>query len=175
MNSLTYTLLSKEPLALYTNVTADIGTNPRATLGGKGSVASLGGRNYPTGSNRDFRQEMLRKTPFAKLSRAMGWGEAPFGTIQALLEAGKKEQPAPKPKASPATVERFPSLTATSSFSHSNRRAPIRARPSPEALKQETMPSGAGKDSTRASAEGAPRLSALHKPWINRTGLESND
>lgn len=93
MNSLSYTLLSKERLPLYTNITADIGTNPRAN---KGSLPSLGGRNYPTGSNHNFRQEMLRKTPFAKLSQAMGWGQAPFGTTLAVPDAGKKAQPGSK-------------------------------------------------------------------------------
>ncbi|XP_042296231.1 beta-1,4-galactosyltransferase 3 [Sceloporus undulatus] len=94
MNSLTYKLLSKELLPLYTNITADIGTNPRVTKGGKGALPSLRGRNYG-GSNHEFRQEMLRKTPFVKLSQAMGWGDVPFGTIQALLDPGKKEHLAP--------------------------------------------------------------------------------
>nr|XP_060614283.1 beta-1,4-galactosyltransferase 3 [Anolis sagrei ordinatus] len=90
MNSLTYNLLSKELLPLYTNITADIGSNPRATKGGKDSLPGLRVKNFQSGSNHDFREEMLRKTPFAKLSQAMGWGEA---TIQALLDAGKKEKP----------------------------------------------------------------------------------
>ncbi|XP_008121171.3 beta-1,4-galactosyltransferase 3 [Anolis carolinensis] len=102
MNSLTYTLVSKELLPLYTNITADIGANPRATKGGKDPLPGLRGKNLQSGSNHDFREEMLRKTPFAKLSRAMGWGEA---TIQALMDTGKKEKPNASPTAGKAGTE----------------------------------------------------------------------
>uniref|UniRef100_A0A8D2JDJ1 Beta-1,4-galactosyltransferase n=2 Tax=Varanus komodoensis TaxID=61221 RepID=A0A8D2JDJ1_VARKO len=140
MNSLEYTLLSKELLPLYTNITVDIGTNPRATKGRKGSLPSLGGRNYPSGSNHDFRQEMLRKTSFAKLSRAMGWGEVPFATIQALLDSAQKEQPARRPGTSPAArKERDGSLVpAGNGTGHT-----LRVAPSPE------MPRRAAEDAGR--------------------------
>ncbi|NXH82102.1 B4GT3 galactosyltransferase, partial [Edolisoma coerulescens] len=52
MNSLTYELLAKELRPLYTNLTVDIGTDPR------------GGPRAPrAGSSSRFREEMLRKPP----------------------------------------------------------------------------------------------------------------
>ncbi|NXW88439.1 B4GT3 galactosyltransferase, partial [Alopecoenas beccarii] len=56
MNSLTYTLLAKQLHPLYTNLTVDIGTDPRA-----GRRAREGQRYR--GSNSLFREEMLRKPP----------------------------------------------------------------------------------------------------------------
>ncbi|NXC24594.1 B4GT3 galactosyltransferase, partial [Campylorhamphus procurvoides] len=50
MNSLTYVLLEKQLQPLYTNLTVDIGTDPRGPRGAPGS------------SSR-FREEMLRKPP----------------------------------------------------------------------------------------------------------------
>ncbi|XP_074927239.1 beta-1,4-galactosyltransferase 3 isoform X2 [Chelonoidis abingdonii] len=85
MNSLTYTLLAKELHPLYTNITADIGTDPRALKGRKGSVPGFGGQKYKTGTNHEFRQEMLRKTHPAKLP----WATAKGG-----------EQPPPLPQKS---------------------------------------------------------------------------
>uniref|UniRef100_A0A8C3PW62 Beta-1,4-galactosyltransferase n=1 Tax=Chrysolophus pictus TaxID=9089 RepID=A0A8C3PW62_CHRPC len=56
MNSLTYTLLAKHLHPLYTNLTVDIGTDPRAPRGRRGRE----GQRYP---NNLFREEMLRKVP----------------------------------------------------------------------------------------------------------------
>ncbi|NXK89308.1 B4GT3 galactosyltransferase, partial [Formicarius rufipectus] len=50
MNSLTYVLLEKQLQPLYTNLTVDIGTDPRGSRG-------------PPGSSSRFREEMLRKPP----------------------------------------------------------------------------------------------------------------
>ncbi|XP_061462662.1 beta-1,4-galactosyltransferase 3 [Rhineura floridana] len=182
MNSLSYTLLSKELLPLYTNITADIGTNPRAMKGGKGSVPSLRGRNYPSGSNHDFRQEMLRKTPFAKLSRAMGWGEVPFSTIQALLESAKVEPSTPKPekpKASPLAREgqdRSPGWT-TESVRQAILRTAVQTEPSPEVPKRASEDAGKEKRLSRAGQAGVDFArtpsSALQEPASNHTGPES--
>ncbi|NXA94904.1 B4GT3 galactosyltransferase, partial [Melanocharis versteri] len=57
MNSLTYELLAKELRPLYTNLTVDIGTDPR---GGPRGPRALAG---PPGSSSRFREEMLRKPP----------------------------------------------------------------------------------------------------------------
>lgn len=59
MNSLTYRLLARELGPLYTNITADIGTDPR------GPRAPSGPR-YPPGSSQAFRQEMLQRRPPAR-------------------------------------------------------------------------------------------------------------
>lgn len=112
MNSLSYKLLSKELLPLYTNITADIGTNPKATKTGKGSLSDFGGRDYPRDSNHDFRQEMLRKTPFAKLSQAMGWKDAPpvtekKGGRPAPISANPKPSPGAPKWEMDATLETF--------------------------------------------------------------------
>lgn len=56
MNSLTYRLLARELGPLYTNITADIGTDPR------GPRTPTGPR-YPPGSSQAFRQEMLQYQP----------------------------------------------------------------------------------------------------------------
>ncbi|KAK2518246.1 B4galt3 [Columba guinea] len=65
MNSLTYTLLAKQLRPLYTNLTVDIGTDPRA-----GRRAREGQRYR--GANSPFREEMLRKPP---RDAATGWGD----------------------------------------------------------------------------------------------------
>lgn len=178
MNSLSYTLLSKELQPLYTNITADIGTNPRATRGGKGSIPSLGGRNYPSGSNHDFRQEMLRKTPFAKLSRAMGWGEVPFGTIQALLDSATGERGAPKPektKTSPTAGKAEREVGSPRAAAGSARPAILRtvvqaAAPSAEAAKREVEDAGKHLPG-RAEAEFFKTpASPVQKPMSNHTG-----
>uniref|UniRef100_A0A8C5SHZ6 Beta-1,4-galactosyltransferase n=1 Tax=Laticauda laticaudata TaxID=8630 RepID=A0A8C5SHZ6_LATLA len=110
MNSLSYKLLSKELLPLYTNITADIGTNPQATKIGKGSLSNFGGRDYPRDSNHDFRQEMLRKTPFVKLSQAMGWKDPP----PEIDKKGKKPTPiSENPKPSPGVEERWKGSVAS--------------------------------------------------------------
>ncbi|XP_033030575.1 beta-1,4-galactosyltransferase 3 [Lacerta agilis] len=178
MNSLSYTLLSKDLQPLYTNITADIGTNPRATRGGKGSIPSLGGRNYPSGSNHDFRQEMLRKTPFAKLSRAMGWGEVPFGTIQALLDSATGERGAPKPektKTSPTAGKAEKEVGSHRAAAGSARPGILRtvvlaAAPSAEAAKREAE--GAGKHLPgQAEAESSKTpASPAQKRMSNHTG-----
>ncbi|XP_029395091.1 beta-1,4-galactosyltransferase 3 isoform X2 [Mus pahari] len=59
MNSLTYRLLARELGPLYTNITADIGTDPRGPR-------SPSGPRYPPGSSQAFRQEMLQRRPPAR-------------------------------------------------------------------------------------------------------------
>ena len=56
MNSLSYSLLAKQLRPLYTNLTADIGADPRAPHGRRGPQSP----RYPSDS---FREEMLRKIP----------------------------------------------------------------------------------------------------------------
>ncbi|NWW77737.1 B4GT3 galactosyltransferase, partial [Climacteris rufus] len=58
MNSLSYELLAKELRPLYTNLTVDIGRDPRAASS-RGPRAPAG----PPGSSSRFREEMLRKPP----------------------------------------------------------------------------------------------------------------
>lgn len=58
MNSLTYRLLGRERRPLYTNITADIGSDPRPR--------SPAGPRYPPGSPQAFRQEMLHRRPPAR-------------------------------------------------------------------------------------------------------------
>ncbi|XP_069734501.1 beta-1,4-galactosyltransferase 3 [Phaenicophaeus curvirostris] len=57
MNSLTYTLLAKQLRPLYTNITVDIGTDPR----GHRPAGHEGQR--PRGGSSPLRQEMLRQAP----------------------------------------------------------------------------------------------------------------
>ncbi|NWJ11901.1 B4GT3 galactosyltransferase, partial [Crypturellus undulatus] len=64
MNSLTYTLLAKQLRPLYTNLTVDIGTDPRAGQARKGLVPGHEGHRYLSSSSL-LRQEMLRKSPHA--------------------------------------------------------------------------------------------------------------
>ncbi|XP_064333987.1 beta-1,4-galactosyltransferase 3 isoform X2 [Camelus dromedarius] len=59
MNSLTYQLLARELGPLYTNITADIGTDPRGPR-------MPSGPRYPPGSSQAFRQEMLQRRPPAR-------------------------------------------------------------------------------------------------------------
>lgn len=58
MNSLTYRLLARERRPLYTNITADIGSDPRPR--------APAGPRYPPGSSQAFRQEMLHRRPPAR-------------------------------------------------------------------------------------------------------------
>ncbi|XP_035170370.1 beta-1,4-galactosyltransferase 3 [Oxyura jamaicensis] len=60
MNSLTYTLLAKHLHPLYTNLTVDIGSDPRAGRSRQGPGRE--GLRYRS-SNSPFREEMLRKLP----------------------------------------------------------------------------------------------------------------
>lgn len=60
MNSLTYTLLAKHLHPLYTNLTVDIGSDPRAGRSRQGPGRE--GQRYRS-SNSPFREEMLRKLP----------------------------------------------------------------------------------------------------------------
>ncbi|XP_067425742.1 beta-1,4-galactosyltransferase 3 isoform X2 [Emydura macquarii macquarii] len=93
MNSLTYTLLAKELRPLYTNITADIGSDPRALKGRKGP--GFGGQKYKSGTNHEFRQEMLRKTHPAKLPWAMAkWGEQSPPLSQGLGQDAGRGAPA---------------------------------------------------------------------------------
>ncbi|KAF1449097.1 Beta-1,4-galactosyltransferase 3, partial [Spheniscus mendiculus] len=62
MNSLTYTLLAKHLHPLYTNLTVDIGTDPRAGRGRRGPVLGHEGQRYRSSTSL-FREEMLRKLP----------------------------------------------------------------------------------------------------------------
>ncbi|NWV30052.1 B4GT3 galactosyltransferase, partial [Origma solitaria] len=55
MNSLSYALLAKELRPLYTNLTVDIGCDPRG--------GARGAPRAPPGSSSRFREEMLRKPP----------------------------------------------------------------------------------------------------------------
>ncbi|NWR57001.1 B4GT3 galactosyltransferase, partial [Bucorvus abyssinicus] len=50
MNSLTYTLLAKQLQPLYTNLTVDIGTDPRA--GRRAAATGREGQRYRGGSNQ---------------------------------------------------------------------------------------------------------------------------
>lgn len=70
MNSLTYTLLAKHLHPLYTNLTVDIGTDPRAGRGRRGPVPGREGQRYRSSTSL-FREEMLRKLP----REAAGWGD----------------------------------------------------------------------------------------------------
>ena len=70
MNSLTYVLLAKHLHPLYTNLTVDIGTDPRAGRGRRGLVPGHEGQRYRSSSSL-FREEMLRKLP----RDAAGWGD----------------------------------------------------------------------------------------------------
>lgn len=73
MNSLSYMLLAKELQPLYTNITVDIGVNPRPLKGRKGPGPQPGfdRQKHKSSSNHEFRQEMLRTLPRA----TAGWGE----------------------------------------------------------------------------------------------------
>ncbi|NXL40440.1 B4GT3 galactosyltransferase, partial [Glaucidium brasilianum] len=62
MNSLTYTLLAKHLHPLYTNLTVDIGTDPRAGHGHRGPVPGHEGQRSRSSTSL-FREEMLRKLP----------------------------------------------------------------------------------------------------------------
>ncbi|NWS78758.1 B4GT3 galactosyltransferase, partial [Crotophaga sulcirostris] len=59
MNSLTYALLAKQLRPLYTNLTVDIGTDPR---GHRPPVPGHEGQRHRSSTSL-FREEMLRKAP----------------------------------------------------------------------------------------------------------------
>lgn len=181
MNSLSYKLLSKELLPLYTNITADIGTNPQATKIGKGSLSDFGGRGFPRDSNHNFRQEMLRKTPFAKLSQAMGWKEPPPETDR------KGERPTPiseNPTPSPGAEKREKgSVASTYNEADATLETFSEAVPSPEVPKrvledreEETVqPVRVDLSLPRpSSGHGAPSL-ALRPDSTNRTDARTAD
>ncbi|NXN39469.1 B4GT3 galactosyltransferase, partial [Rhinoptilus africanus] len=99
MNSLTYTLLAKHLHPLYTNLTVDIGTDPRAGRGHRGPVLGHEGQRYRSSSSL-FREEMLRKLP----RDVAGWGKQglalsphlPTATAQQpLVGNGTHSPPAP--------------------------------------------------------------------------------
>ncbi|XP_075380854.1 beta-1,4-galactosyltransferase 3 isoform X2 [Mycteria americana] len=103
MNSLTYTLLAKHLHPLYTNITVDIGTDPRAGRGRRGPVPGHEGQRYRSSTSL-FREEMLRKLP----RDAAGWGDQglslyprlPMATVQQPLagndtQGGAGSPPAP--------------------------------------------------------------------------------
>lgn len=71
MNSLTYELLAKELRPLYTNLTVDIGTDPRG--GPRGPRVPPG----PPGSSSRFREEMLRKPPRGDLALPLSLSLSP--------------------------------------------------------------------------------------------------
>ncbi|XP_062367307.1 beta-1,4-galactosyltransferase 3 isoform X2 [Cinclus cinclus] len=90
MNSVTYALLAKELRPLYTNLTVDIGRDPRARS------------RAPPGSSSRFREEMLRKPPRGDPALSLSpprphdatTGAAPpraLGTAKAPREEGARE------------------------------------------------------------------------------------
>ncbi|XP_074931281.1 beta-1,4-galactosyltransferase 3 isoform X2 [Phalacrocorax aristotelis] len=110
MNSLTYTLLAKHLHPLYTNLTVDIGTDPRAGRGRRGLVPGHEGQRYRSSTSL-FREEMLRK-----LTRdAAGWGDQglslsqrmPTATTQQLL-AGNGTQGGAGSLLAPGITQRSP-------------------------------------------------------------------
>lgn len=110
MNSLTYTLLAKHLQPLYTNLTVDIGTDPRAGRGRRGPVPGHEGQRYRSSTSL-FREEMLRKLP----QDAAGWGDQglslsprlPTATAQQPLE-GNGTQGSASPPPAPGITEHSP-------------------------------------------------------------------
>ncbi|NWU47627.1 B4GT3 galactosyltransferase, partial [Dromas ardeola] len=88
MNSLTYTLLAKHLHPLYTNLTVDIGTDPRAGRGRRGPVPGHEGQRYRSSSSL-FREEMLRKLP----RDAAGWGGEQGLALSPRLPTAATQQP----------------------------------------------------------------------------------
>lgn len=87
MNSLTYTLLAKQLQPLYTNLTVDIGTDPRA---GRRAAAREGQRGGGGGgSNQLVSQEVLLKLA----QEAMGWGNQGLGLSPRLPPAPAQQPP----------------------------------------------------------------------------------
>ncbi|KAJ6656909.1 hypothetical protein lerEdw1_002910 [Lerista edwardsae] len=174
MNSLTYTLLSKELLPLYTNITADIGTAPSRRHPSQDAMPGLKGKAYPSSSNHNFRQEMLRKTPFSRFSPAVaGQGQPPFGTAQGLAGKAKEDGgPAPnaeKLKTSPAAEKA--GNGSLSSTADSLRHAASSELDLSPALVKEAPVSGVGA----GRADAATLASAPQKPPHNRTTPKSAD
>lgn len=87
MNSLTYTLLAKHLHPLYTNLTVDIGTDPRASRGRRGLVPGHEGQRYRSSTSL-FREEMLRKLP----RDAAGWGDQGL-SLSPRLPTATAQQP----------------------------------------------------------------------------------
>ncbi|KAM6037984.1 beta-1,4-galactosyltransferase 3 [Theristicus caerulescens] len=87
MNSLTYTLLAKHLHPLYTNLTVDIGTDPRAGRGRRGPVPGHEGQRYRSSTSL-FREEMLRKLP----RDAAGWGDQGL-SLSPRLPTATAQQP----------------------------------------------------------------------------------
>lgn len=180
MNSLSYKLLSKELLPLYTNITADIGTNPKATKTGKGSLSDFVERDYPRDSNHDFRQEMLRKTPFAKLSQAMGWKDPPAVT------ENKGERPSPisaNPKPSPraqkwekgSAASTYNEMDATlETFSETVRSPEVPKRVFEDST-ETVRPEGAGPASPQPSIGHTAQRSAPRPDSTNHTDARTAD
>ncbi|NXG81884.1 B4GT3 galactosyltransferase, partial [Stercorarius parasiticus] len=110
MNSLTYTLLAKHLHPLYTNLTVDIGTDPRASRVRRGPGPGHEGQRYRSSSSL-FREEMLRKLP----QDAAGWGEQglalsprlPTAAVQ-QPQAGNGTRGAPGPRPAPGITQRSP-------------------------------------------------------------------
>lgn len=87
MNSLTYTLLAKHLHPLYTNLTVDIGMDPRAGRGRRGPVPGHEGQRYRSSSSL-FREEMLRKLP----RDTVGWGDQGL-SLSPRLPTATAQQP----------------------------------------------------------------------------------
>ncbi|XP_042640728.1 beta-1,4-galactosyltransferase 3-like isoform X2 [Tyto alba] len=87
MNSLTYTLLAKHLHPLYTNLTVDIGTDPRAGRGRGGPVPGHEGQRYRSSTSL-FREEMLRKLP----RDATGWRDQGL-SLSPWLPTAPAQQP----------------------------------------------------------------------------------
>lgn len=174
MNSLTYTLLSKELLPLYTNITADIGAAPSRRHPSQDAMPGLKGKADPRSSNHNFRQEMLRKTPFSRFSPATA-GRGPLGTARGLPgKDGGGGRGAPKAeqlKTSPAAgkAENGSLSPAVNSLGQAAARE-FGLSPAP---RKEAAVSGVGAGTGRAGA--ATLASALRKAPDNRTALKSAD
>lgn len=85
MNSLTYLLLAKQLHPLYTNITVDIGTDPRAAR-----RAPLPGHEGQRDRSSLFREEMLRKLP----RDAVGWGHMGLALFPRVPTAALPRPPA---------------------------------------------------------------------------------
>lgn len=101
MNSLTYTLLAKQLQPLYTNLTVDIGTDPRA--GRRAAATGHEGQRYRGGGGGG--NQLVPEEVLLKLAReAVGWGEQglslsprlpPATAQQPLRQNGTGVLPAP--------------------------------------------------------------------------------
>jgi len=89
MNSLTYELLAKHLHPLYTNLTVDIGTDPRAGQGRRAPAPGHEGQRYRSSTSL-FREEMLRKLP----RDTAGWGSQGLSLSPRLPVATAQQPPA---------------------------------------------------------------------------------